>query len=233
MPKTRAGGNGCRQCIVSVMKNTNNQLPSNTNIHWDERYINSTYDGLSWTEDANSLSLRWISKLIPKTSPIVDIGGGRSMLISTLLSNGYKHLTHVEWSESASLEMQRKLGKQSSQINWFVGDLLNWQPHLLVDLWHDRAVFHFLIDSDSVNKYLKSLHQYVSHDGYILLATFHLDGPEGCSGLPVKRYDAELMLNALNTYDGSNRVAVNTATSDHKTPFGNEQKFQYLLAQRH
>ena len=215
------------------MKNTNNQLPSNTNSHWNRRYIDNADVGLSWSEDANSLSLRWISELVPKTSSIVDIGAGRSMLLPTLLSNGYKHLIHVEWSQSASLEMQRNLGKQSSQINWFVGDLLDWRPDHRVDVWHDRAVFHFRIDTDSVNQYLRSLHQCVSHGGYILLATFHLDGPERCSGLPVKRYDAELMLNRLNAYDSSNWVEVNTAIWDHKTPSGGEQKFQYLLAQRH
>jgi SAM-dependent methyltransferase len=215
------------------MKNTNNQLPSNTNSHWDRRYIDNADVGLSWSEDANSLSLRWISELVPKTSSIVDIGAGRSKFLPTLLSNGYKHLIHVEWSQSASLEMQRNLGKQSSQINWFVGDLLDWQPDHRVDVWHDRAVFHFRIDTDSVNQYLRSLHQRVSHGGYILLATFHLDGPERCSGLPVKRYDAELMLDRLNAYDSSNWVEVNTAIWDHKTPSGGEQKFQYLLAQRH
>ena len=214
------------------MNNTNNQLPSNTNSHWDRRYIDNADMGLSWSEDANSLSLRWISELVPKTSSIVDIGAGRSMLLPTLLSNGYKHLTHVEWSQSASLEMQRNLGEQSSQINWFVGDLLNWQPVSPVNLWHDRAVFHFQIDSDSVSKYLKSLHQCVSAGGYILLATFHLDGPERCSGLPVKRYDAELMLNTLNASNGSNWIEVKSATWDHKTPSGGVQKFQYLFAQR-
>ena len=106
------------------MRNINDQLPSNTaNSHWDGRYINNTDDGLSWSEETNSLSLRWISELVPKTSSIVDVGAGRSMLLPTLSSNGYKQLTHVEWSQSASLEMQRKLGEQSSQINWFIGDL--------------------------------------------------------------------------------------------------------------
>lgn len=215
------------------MNNTNNQLPSNTNSLWDGRYINNTDDGLSWSENTNSLSLRWISELIPKTSSIVDIGAGRSMLLPTLLSNGYKHLTHVEWSQSASLEMQKNLGEQSSQIDWFVGDLLNWRPDCPVNLWHDRAVFHFRIDSDSVNDYLKSLHQYVSQGGHILLATFHLDGPEKCSGLPVKRYDSELILRTLNAYQSSNWVEVKSAIWVHKTPSGGKQKFQYLLAKRH
>ena len=214
------------------MKNTTNQLPSNTNSHWDGRYVNNTDDGLSWSEGADSLSFRWISKLIPKSSLIVDVGAGRSMLLPTLLSNGYKHLTHVEWSQSASLEMQRNLGEQSSRINWYVGDVLDWQPVCPVDLWHDRAVFHFQIDSDSVSKYLKAVHKSVIHNGFILLATFHLDGPERCSGLPVKRYDAESMLNTLNTFDGSNWIEVKSATWDHKTPSGGVQKFQYLFAQR-
>ena len=230
--KTYSGCDGGRQCRVLVMRKINNQLPSNTNSHWDGRYINNTDDGLSWSEETNSLSLRWISELVPKTSSIVDVGAGRSMLLPTLLSNGYQQLTHVEWSQSASLEMQRKLGEQSSQINWFIGDLRGWQPDRPVDLWHDRAVFHFQIDSDSVNEYLKSLHQCVRAGGYILLATFHLDGPEKCSGLPVMRYNSESLLRSLNMFDSSTWIRVNSAIWNHQTPFGTKQKFQYLLAKR-
>ena len=214
------------------MKSINNQSPSNTDSHWNERYTNNPDEGLSWSESEDSLSLRWISELLPKTSSIADIGAGRSMLLPTLLSSGYKYLTHVEWSRSASLEMQKKLGGGSSGINWFIGDLLNWQPDHPVDLWHDRAVFHFRTDPGSVNDYLRSVHRGVRRCGYILLATFHLDGPERCSGLPIKRYDSESLLATLKSYDASNWVEVNSATWDHKTPSGGEQKFQYLLAQR-
>ena len=133
------------------MKSINNQSSSNTNSHWNERYTNNPDEGLSWSESVDSLSLRWILELLPKTSSIVDIGAGRSMLLPTLLSSGYKYLTDVEWSRSASLEMQKKLGGGSSGINWFIGDLLNWQPDHPVDLWHDRAVFHFRTDPGSVN----------------------------------------------------------------------------------
>ena len=89
------------------MKSINNQSSSNTDSHWNERYTNNPDEGLSWSESLDSLSLRWILELLPKTSSIADIGAGRSMLLPTLLSSGYKYLTHVEWSRSASLEMQK------------------------------------------------------------------------------------------------------------------------------
>ena len=214
------------------MKSINNQSPNNTDSHWNERYINNLDEGLSWSESQDSLSLRWISELLPKTSLIADIGAGRSMLLPTLLSSGYKYLTHVEWSRSASLEMQKKLGGGSSGINWFIGDLLNWQPDHPVDLWHDRAVFHFRTDPGSVNDYLRSVHRIVRRGGYILLATFHPDGPERCSGLPITRYDSESLLTTLKSYDASSWIEVSAATWVHKTPSGGEQKFQYLLSQR-
>jgi SAM-dependent methyltransferase len=214
------------------MEESINQLPSNTNSHWDGRYINNADDGLSWSEDANSLSLRWILELIPKASSIVDMGAGRSMLLPTLLSNGYKHLTHVEWSESASRDLQARLGDRASSIHWFIGDLMDWQPDCPVDLWHDRAVFHFQTDAESVNNYLRAVHQAVQVGGYVLLATFHLDGPEKCSGLPVQRYDKKTLLKTLNAGGCSNWIEVNSITWLHQTPSGTGQKFQYLLAQR-
>lgn len=203
-----------------------------TSAYWNERYLNSRDSDLSWSEGLRSLSLKWIMNTVSKSSFVADIGAGRSMLLPTLLSNGYTNLTHVEWSESASKDVQIKLGEMASCISWFVGDLFEWEPDYQVDLWHDRAVFHFQVDSESLCDYMRSVHEYVRYKGYVLLATFHVDGPEKCSGLPVKRYDASTLLDALKSYDGSNWVEVKSAIWSHKTPSGIEQKFQYLLAQR-
>jgi hypothetical protein len=124
------------------------------------------------------------------------------------------------------------LGSQSSNIDWFIGDLMRWQAKTPVDLWHDRAVFHFQTDDTLIGNYLKSVHQNVEENGYILLATFHLDGPETCSGLPVMRYDESSLIATLQSFDGSNWVALNSTVWTHTTPAGRDQKFQYLLAQR-
>ena len=110
--------------------------------------------------------------------------------------------------------------------------MTRWQPKSPVDLWHDRAVLHFQTDEHSCFQYLKSLHRNLSKNGYVLLATFHLDGPDSCSGLPVKRYDELTLLNMLQSFDGSNWIKVQSAIWTHKTPTLKDQKFQYLLAKR-
>jgi len=200
--------------------------------HWDCRYLENSDETLSWTEGGNSLSLKWITETLPnKTASIVDVGAGRSMLLPTLLANGYENLTHVEWSGAASQHLQLKLGGQASGIKWFIGDLFDWQPEEAIDLWHDRAVFHFQTDAESISNYLRVLHQSVRPGGYALLSTFHLDGPEKCSGLPVMRYDASSLLATLNSYDGSGWEEINNTVWSHYSPSGVEQKFQYILVQ--
>ena len=200
--------------------------------HWDCRYLENSDETLSWTEGGNSLSLKWITETLPrKTASIVDVGAGKSMLLPTLLANGYENLTHVEWSGVASQHLQLKLGGQASGIKWFIGDLFDWQPEEAIDLWHDRAVFHFQTDAESISNYLRVLHQSVRPGGYALLSTFHLDGPEKCSGLPVMRYDASSLLATLNSYDGSGWEEINNTVWSHYSPSGVEQKFQYILVQ--
>ena len=113
--------------------------------------------------------------------------GGEVDALPTLLSKGYTDLTHVDWSESASLSLQRSIGCEAPRIKWVVGDLL-WEPEHPIDLWHDRAVFHFQIDLESINNYLESVHRNVRRGGYVLIATFSK------KGLPVKRYDENSML---------------------------------------
>ena len=149
----------------------------------------------------------------------------------TLLPNP-KDLTHVEWSQSASLALRHQLSDQASEITWFVGDLNQWEPPALIDLWHDRAVFHFQMEHSSIQQYLQSLHRAVRSGGYALLATFHLDGPKTCSGFPVQRYDASSLISTLNKYKDANWKEVKSEIWKHRTPFGSEQIFQYLLAQR-
>jgi SAM-dependent methyltransferase len=163
---------------------------------------------------------------------MADVGAGKSLLLPTLLDAGYHNLTHVEWSQSASQALQRQLSDQASKITWFVGDLNQWQPPTFIDLWHDRAVFHFQMDRTSIQQYLHSLHRAVRPGGYALFATFHLDGPETCSGLPVQRYDASSLISTLNDSRDATWKEVKNQVWKHRTPSGFEQIFQYLLAQR-
>ena len=199
---------------------------------WDQIYRSNDDRGLSWFEGSDSISFNWIVDFISKTSRVADIGGGRSQLLPMLLSAGYKNLTHLDWSESASWSLQRDLGSKASKVDWVTGDLTRWQSTPPVDLWHDRAVLHFQTDEGSCADYLNSLHRNLSKTGYALFATFHLDGPDSCSGLPVKRYDDVTLLNMLRSFDGSNWIRLQSAMWTHKTSTLKDQKFQYLLAKR-
>ena len=203
-----------------------------TQHHWESRYEQHGDQSLSWTESAQSLSQQWIRETLTRSSSIADIGAGRSMLLPTLLDAGYRNLTHVEWSQCASQALQHQLKDQASHITWFVGDLNQWQPPALIDLWHDRAVFHFQMDHKSIQQYLHSLHRAVRPRGYALLATFHLDGPATCSGLPVQRYDANSLISTLNDSKDANWKPVKSQIWTHRTPSGSEQIFQYILTQR-
>ena len=127
--------------------------------HWESRYEQHGDQSLSWTESAQSLSQQWIRETLTRSSSIADIGAGRSMLLPTLLDAGYRNLTHVEWSQCASQALQHQLKDQASHITWFVGDLNQWQPPALIDLWHDRTIFHFQMDHASIQQHLHSLHR--------------------------------------------------------------------------
>ncbi|MEE2820795.1 MAG: class I SAM-dependent methyltransferase [Pseudomonadota bacterium] len=201
--------------------------------HWNRRYLENSDETLAWTEGAYSLSLKWITQTISShTASIVDVGAGRSLLLPTLLINGYENLTHVEWSETTSQHLRSKLGRQASDIKWFIGDLCDWQPDEAIDLWHDRAVFHFQTDFKSINNYLRSLHRNVRSGGYVLLSTFHLNGPETCSDLLITRYGVSSLLSTLRSFDGSNWDEINSKVYWHYSPTGVQQKFQYVLVQR-
>ena len=189
-----------------------------TQHHWESRYEQHGDQSLSWTESAQSLSQQWIRETLTRSSSIADID--------------YRSLTHVEWSQCASQALQHQLKDQASRITWFVGDLNQWQPTALIDLWHDRAVFHSQMDHKSIQQYLHSLHRAVRPRGYALLATFHLDGPATCSGLPVQRYDANSLISTLNDSKDANWKPVKSQIWTHRTPSGSEQIFQYILTQR-
>ena len=199
---------------------------------WDQIYRSNDDRGLSWSEGSEPISFDWIVDIISKKSRVADIGGGRSLLIPKLLSAGYKNLTHIEWSESASLSLQGDLGSRASEIDWVIGDLTRWQPKYLVDLWHDRAVLHFQTDERYCFEYLKSLHRNLSKTGYVLLATFHLDGPDKCSGLSVQRYNEVSLIETLQGFNGSKWTRIKSLIRTHQTPALQRQKFEYLLARR-
>ena len=194
--------------------------------HWDSIYGQKREEDLSWTQAEPSMSL----KLIREASPcgrVIDVGGGRSLLCERLLDDGYS-VTVLDISPSAIKISRTRLGSHAGMINWVIADLLTHLPLGQFDVWHDRALFHFLASAEDRRKYVDVLTQTVPAGGHAVIATFALDGPTKCSGLEVQRYDASKLSKEL----GSPFVLLKSRLEEHMTPWGTRQSFQFCLFKR-
>ena len=208
-----------------------NPSASNQSV-WDGRYRTEEDSALSWTEPPESVSFQWITAICSFQAEIADVGAGRSILLDQLLKYGYSCLTHVEWSEAASLDVKARLGDAAAGVNWYVGDVCEWKSESPIDFWHDRAVFHFQTTESAKRRYLQKLNRNLAPGGFALIATFHNDGPSKCSGLAVARYDAVNLFGTLNQLSDSPWILVQECVHPHQTPTGATQLFQYVLAKR-
>ena len=193
--------------------------------HWDHIYRSKPFDAVSWYTPHLSESLRLIEQLCPdKTAAIVDIGGGESTLVDDLLRRGYLDLSVLDISEAAIDFTKKRLSDKAKQVGWHVGDITRYDfgPKKF-DLWHDRAVFHFLTDEASRRAYVDLVRQAVEPRGYVLMATFGPSGPLNCSGLDVVRYDDQ----RLHHEFGEGFCMMGSEISDHHTPMGTDQQFLY------
>ena len=205
----------------------------NSKEHWEAIYESKLDSEVSWTqsEPQPSLSLieevrsaRKISAARISTIRIIDIGGGTSRLVDHLLDPGC-YVTVLDISKVAIARAQQRLGERSSSVRWIAADVTANPDLGPVDIWHDRAVFHFLTRARARSAYIALLNKTLVPGGYVILATFALDGPEKCSGLPVQRYDGP----ALESELGDGFARIKTAPTMHKTPWGNPQSFQYSV----
>lgn len=197
----------------------------NKKSHWENVYATKKSDEVSWFQPHATASLDLIKKLeCNRDAQIIDVGGGASMLVDDLLSLGYKNLKVLDISSAALEVAKNRLGELANSVEWIVDDVtkLNIRKHS-VDVWHDRAVFHFLNERAQREAYVKTVLDTVKPGGHIIVSTFSLDGPEKCSGLPVQRYDAE----SLHDQFGEPFVLLGHEYESHKTPFGTEQNFIY------
>ncbi|MEJ2407729.1 MAG: class I SAM-dependent methyltransferase [Candidatus Thiodiazotropha sp.] len=194
--------------------------------HWEEAYQGKAESEVSWYQEYPDISLQLIDRSgIGMNAPLIDVGGGTSVLIDNLLLKGYSRVAVLDIS-SAALECTRqRLADKAEQVEWLVSDVTRFQPSHTFSLWHDRAVFHFLTDTEDRRRYIDVLKSALRQGGYLVLATFALDGPEQCSGLPVERYDADKMQAVL----GEEFTLQESRREVHVTPAGGEQRFSYAL----
>lgn len=197
--------------------------------HWQSVYRTKGEQQMSWSQPSPEPSLGLIEQFAPgKGASIADIGGGASRLVDALQERGYRHVTVLDLSEAALQSARERLGANAASVQWVAADATQWQPPQAFDVWHDRAAFHFLVDPGDREAYIARLHQGVKQGGHAIIATFALDGPEKCSGLPVQRYDHVALGKAL----GAAFELVHHQPHHHVTPWGAAQSFQFSVFKR-
>ncbi len=199
------------------------------NVHWDQVYGSKSPDELSWFQREAAISLHFLRAAgATPASRIIDIGGGTSSLPRDLLNAGYKRITVLDISGKALERARLALGERRGQITWIEADVTRTSLDGPYDIWHDRAVLHFLTDPDDRARYREVLLGALAAEGQAIIATFAVDGPERCSGLPVVRYDATSITEAL----GPHFELVEIVTEQHVTPGGSVQRFVWFRLRR-
>jgi len=198
--------------------------------HWDNVFSRRQPTELSWYQPQLRISLELISSLqLPYDSNIIDVGGGDSTLVDDLLGRGYTSVAVLDISPVALERAKKRLGQRATRVKWIIGDVT--QVNLAegkYDLWHDRALFHFLIESEERQQYIKTMQRALRKGGYWVVATFAPEGPEVCSGLPTMRYSPK----ALGELVGTDYKLIESRKELHKKPQGGAQEFVYCVFQK-
>jgi len=198
--------------------------------HWEKVYSSKAPDAVSWFQEHPAFSLRFIrDTVISGDASIIDVGGGASTLVDDLLNEGYSNLTVLDLSAAALQEAQNRLGERARQVHWIEADITQVDiPACSFDVWHDRAVFHFLTDPADRRTYVDTVMRAVKPGGHVIVATFAPDGPTQCSGLPVMRYAPS----ELHDEFGEPFTLVEHAQEAHHTPSGSVQQFVYCYCRK-
>ena len=197
--------------------------------HWDRVFTEKAVNSVTWYQARPDLSLALIERAkVAPDAAIIDIGGGASTLVDHLLDAGYRDIEVLDIAASALAHSRERLATKAETVQWTVADITTWQPSLRYDLWHDRAVFHFLTEARDRRAYCAVLDQALKPGGFAVISSFAPDGPEKCSGLPVERYDANKLMAEL----GPGYRLLGSEAERHLSPAGREQSFAYFLLRR-
>jgi 2-polyprenyl-3-methyl-5-hydroxy-6-metoxy-1,4-benzoquinol methylase len=192
--------------------------------HWEKIYSTKEIDGVSWYQETPTTSLNIIDSLkLNLNTSIIDIGAGKSFLADNLLDLGYNDITILDISRNALNEVTRRVGKKNHKIKCIESNVIDLSSGQKYDVWHDRAVFHFITNNQEREKYLDLLNSSLNKDGCLIIGTFSEDGPLKCSGLEVQRYSVkdlrELLKSNFKFIDGFKEI--------HDTPFNTSQSFTF------
>ena len=194
--------------------------------YWENVHATRPVDEVSWFQRHAASSLRLIREAgVARSAPIIDIGGGASVLVDDLLADGYSDVCVLDFSATALAHSRSRLGSRAADVRWIEADVVTTSlPANAYEIWHDRAAFHFLTAENERDAYRRCAARAIRSGGYLIIATFAEDGPERCSGLPVVRYDAQALSNAV----GDEFTLAHHEYELHRTPGGATQRF--LLA---
>jgi ubiquinone/menaquinone biosynthesis C-methylase UbiE len=210
--------------------NTLREAPVDRKAHWEKVYSTKESTEVSWYQEQPARSLEILEQTgLGPDSTIIDVGGGDSTLVDTLVERCLGHVTVLDLSGAALSRARARLGAPANDVSWIEGDVTRarLEPGAY-DFWHDRAVFHFLTEREDRRAYVKQVRRAVKLGGHVLVATFAEDGPTRCSGLPVVRYSAD----SLHSEFGSEFHLLTTEHENHQTPAGTAQPFLYCLCRR-
>lgn len=198
--------------------------------HWERVYSTKSVESVSWFQSHAALSARLIRAAgAPCSAAVIDVGGGASTLIADLLALGYEALTVLDISAAALAAARSRLGDEAAKVRWIEADITRVDlPSQAFDVWHDRAVFHFLTSDAERQAYVQAVLHAVKPGGHVIVATFAEDGPTQCSGLPVMRYSAQ----ALHNEFGAPFELLRHEREAHQTPSGAVQQFVYCFCRK-
>lgn len=197
--------------------------------HWTRVYEEKAPSAVSWYQPEPESSLFALDRVGARPSnSLIDAGGGASSLVDTLLRRGWVDLTVLDIAAPALEAARERLGPDAGKVHWEVADITDWEPLRQYDIWHDRAVFHFLTEPTERAAYRRALSGGLAPGGLLIMATFALDGPEKCSGLPVQRYDAASLASEL----GQPYLLIESWREEHVTPWKTTHSFNWCAFRR-
>lgn len=208
---------------------TTNETDGERQAHWQTVYVTKSPGEVSWFQERPAVSLALIEATgLPATAAILDVGGGASTLVDHLLASGHTSLSVLDISAEALEHSRIRLGPLAKRVTWIAADVTRWRPDEQVDLWHDRAVLHFLTAAADQQAYFETLRAALRPRGWAIVAGFAPGGPTRCSGLEIVQHDAESLAELLGPGFG----LVEARDEVHRTPWGADQAFRYHLFRR-
>ena len=195
----------------------------NLKLHWEKIYDEKNEDEVSWFQKETNESIKMIQSAGIENPKIIDVGSGRSKLLKNLIEIGYNHLTYLDISESALEKSKEFLGEKSNKVRWISKDILSFMTDEKFDIWHDRAVFHFLNEENLIRKYIEIVEKNISESGHLIIGTFSENGPLKCSGLEVRRYSEKVIEKLFNR----SFKLIDSFYYNHVTPFNTTQNFLF------